>query len=352
MRTACPSYNRRPARVLGRALLVVAVLLAACGRQAVDAQHDRVEAIRARGFLTCGIWPEVRGFAMAAPGGGYAGFDVDICRAVAAAILGDPTQARFVQTRTVPDFLASADTDLVARRLTWMLSRERPVGLRFGPVTFHDGQTFLVPRASGVTQMAELSGRSICMETGSPAEFSIASLFRARGLALEEVHLEPESDVGAALASGRCEAYTGDQTMLGSIRAGLPRPADFVILSELVSKEPLAPVVRQTDTRLLDVLQWTVFALVAAEELGVTSANVERMLASDDYDVRRLLGVEPGNGSALGLSERWAFDAIAAVGNYGEIFERHLGTASNIGLERGPNRLARDGGLMWAPPIR
>jgi general L-amino acid transport system substrate-binding protein len=352
-RTTSSSYHRQG--VVGIrifAFVTAAFVLAGCGRPAAVQKANRVDLIRERGVFTCGVWPEVRGFATVDANGSYAGFDVDICRAVATAILGSPERTRFARVRTVPEFLAAPGVDVVSRRLTWMLSRERPAGLRFGPVTFHDGQTFLVPKQLRVSRLNELAGRPICMESGSPAEFNLGPLFRARRLALEEVHLQPGDDLATAFAERRCDAYTSDQTMLGSIRAGFARPDEFLIFPELVSKEPLAQVLRNEDEHLYDILQWTVFALVNAEELGITASNAEQMLSSDDYDVRRLLGVEPGNGAVLGLSERWAYDVVRAVGNYGEIFERHVGPRTPIGLPRGLNRLSRDGGLMWAPPVR
>jgi general L-amino acid transport system substrate-binding protein len=192
----------------------------------------------------------------------------------------------------------------------------------------------------------------VCVETGTPSEFNLGPLFRARKLALEQVLLDPGADVAAEFSRGRCQAYTADVTMLGSIRAGFAEPARFDILQEIVSKEPLAQVVRQQDAMLFDILRWTVFALINAEEMGISAANVDSMTASSDPDVQRLLGATPGNGAALRLPEHWAHDVIKALGNYGEIYERNIGSRSAVHLARGPNRLWTAGGLMWAPPAR
>jgi general L-amino acid transport system substrate-binding protein len=293
----------------------------------------------------------VRGFAAVDAAGRYSGFDVDICRAVAAAIFGSPDRTRLVPLATIDEFLSGPEIDLVNRRLTWTLRRENVLPVRFGPVTYYDGQTFLVRRGAAA-RISELGGRPICVEEGSPAQANLTAYFRAQKLPLREVVIEPDADIEGALAQRRCEAYTADQTMLASLRAGFMRPGQFTILPELISKEPLAPVVRRGDERLLAIVRWTVFALIAAEESGVTSRNVDAMLDSDDPDVRRLLGVDPGNGAALGLDERWAYNVIKALGNYGELLERNVGPGTAAGVARGLNRLWSAGGLMWAPPVR
>jgi general L-amino acid transport system substrate-binding protein len=337
---------------LNPVLMALAMTMSLSAQAPFSPPVDRVDAIRARGYLSCGVWPEVRGFATVDGKGQYRGFDTDICRAVAIAILGPPAQVRFVDTKTVEQFLASPDVDLVSRRLTWSITREGKLGLRFGPVTFYDGQGFLVPARVGVTRVAQLSGRRVCVDSGSPSEFNLGAVFRDRKLALEQVLLEPGADIADAFARGRCQAYTADITMLASIRAGFSRPDTFSLLNELVSKEPLAPVVRQQDDRLFDVVRWTFFALVNAEELGITQANAAAMRSNPNSDVQRLLGSEPGNGAALGLRETWAYDVIATLGNYGEIYQRNFGPDGDVRLPRGLNRLWTSGGLMWAPPAR
>jgi general L-amino acid transport system substrate-binding protein len=332
---------------------VTAIVVALCVPSAAAAQtRDRVAAIVERGYLSCGVWPEVRGFASVDQAGNHAGLDVDICRAVAAAILGNPDKIRFIRLATVQEFLASTDIDIVSRRLTWSLRREGKLGVRFGPVMFYDGQGFLVPRRSGIRRVAQLSRRRLCVERGSPSEFNLGELFRSRRLTLEQVLLEPGTSVADAFARRQCDAYTADVSMLASIRAGFTQPGAYDILDEQVSKEPLAQVVRQDDALLFDILRWTVFALINAEEFGITSSNIDTMRASGNPGVQRLLGVEAGNGAPLGLRETWAYDVIKTVGNYGELYERNVGAKTALGLPRGLNRLWTAGGLMWAPPAR
>ncbi len=320
------------------------------------AQTDpsRLAAIERRGFVTCGVEPAVPGFVEVDGQGAYRGLDVDICRAVATAIFGVPDRVRFVRVVHVTEFSSNREIDIVARRLTWELRREQPLGLLFGPVTFYDGQGFLVPRASGVTSPAGLANRPICVAGGPVFELNLGTYFKEQSIGLNKVIVDSPheyAEIAAALTNGRCVAYSGDVSDLGAIRLRLP-PGTYDILSELISKEPLAPLVRDDDVRLFNVLRWTIAALIRAEELGIRSTNIEAMRASENPEVRRLLGEIPGNGKALGLRETWAADVIRLVGNYGEIFDKHVGRGSPIGLDRGLNRLWTDGGLMYAPPLR
>jgi general L-amino acid transport system substrate-binding protein len=320
------------------------------------AQTDpsRLAAIERRGFLTCGVEPAVPGFVEIDDQGSYRGLDVDVCRAVATAIFGLPDRVRFVRIAHVTELSTNREIDLVARRLTWELRREQPLVLLFGPVTFYDGQGFLVPRAAGVTSPAGLANRPICVAGGPVFELNLTTYFSERSLGLDKVIVESPHEyagIAAALASGRCLAYSGDLADLGAIRLRLPA-GRYEILSEMISKEPLAPLVRDDDVRLFTLLRWTVAALIRAEELGIRSTNVEAMRASENPEVRRLLGEIPGNGKALGLRESWAADVIRLIGNYGEVFDKHVGRGSPIGLDRGLNRLSVDGGLMYAPPLR
>ena len=316
---------------------------------------SRLRLIERRESLGCGVEPAVAGFAEVDPMGRYRGLDVDVCRALAAAIFGTPAKVKFLPALTVEAFLRNDAIDVVSRRLTWELTREANLGLLFGPVTFYDGQGFLVSKASGMTSVSQLAGRDVCVAAGTLFEFNVGAYFTAHSLELKKTILESAHDftqVAAALNTGRCRVYTGDMSDLGAIRSQLSSPADFDILPEQISKEPLAPLVRQDDPKFFTILRWTILALIRAEELGVTSANAEAMRKSTEVEVQRLLGVAPGNGKALGLREAWAYDAIRAVGNYGEMFERNLGRSSRIQLARGLNRLAKDGGLMYAPPFR
>ena len=314
----------------------------------------RLGAIKRKGFLTCGVATGVAGFAEKDDRGRYHGLDVDICRALSAAIFGTPDKVRYVQADKVATFRQSA-IDVVSRRLTWELRREAPLGLLFGPVMFYDGQGFLVAKSVGATTPRQLSGITLCVAGGTVFEFNVGTYFAANALALKAVTLESPDrfdDIASALTSGRCSAYTADVSELGAIRSRMSRPSDFDILTEQISKEPLAQLVRQDDPQFFDILRWTVFALMGAEELGITSQNVDRMRMSEDVNVQRFLGVVPGNGRALGLSEAWAYNVIKTLGNYGELFDRNVGRASALKLDRGLNRPWTVGGLLFSPPLR
>jgi len=313
--------------------------------------QSRLELIRKRGAVVCGVQPGVIGFAAVDQAGRYSGLDVDICRALAAAIFGTADKVRFVPAGTVDAFLKSSEADLVSRRLTWSLQREG-LGLLFGPVTFHDGQGFLVPRALKVKAPPDLVNKRICIVPGTVTEHNLNTYFQSRKLAIQKVLLKSLDQAEGELVAGRCDALTGDLSELGSARSTMSRRDTFEILPELISKEPLGPIVRQGDDQFFNIVRWTVFALIAAEELGIASANVSEKKASADLDVRRFLGVVPGNGRALGLDEAWAANVVAAVGNYGEIFDRNVGSKSPIQLERRLNALWTGGGLMYAPLLR
>jgi general L-amino acid transport system substrate-binding protein len=316
----------------------------------------RLEGIRKRGAVTCGVHPIVPGFAEVDDDGRYTGLEIDICRALSAAIFGTPDKVNFVTVLTIADFQGNPDIDVVIRRLTWELGREAPLGLLFGPITFYDGQGFLVPKAMGATSARQLGGVDLCVAGGTTFESNAAAYFEAQKLAFKKVALGSPyafDEIAQAIGAGRCRAYTADVSELGAVRSRLPRPAAFDILPEQIAREPLAPLVRQDDPQFFSILRWTIFALINAEELGVTSQNAETMRkTSASADVKRLLGVSAGNGQALGLSETWAYDAIRSLGNYGEIFDRNVGRNSPIKLDRGLNRLSTDGGLMYAPPLR
>jgi general L-amino acid transport system substrate-binding protein len=343
---------------------------AAVTRAVARSAFDRLDTIRRKGHLTCGVNPEVAGFATVDRNGHYHGLDVDICRALSAAIFGTPDKVVYALALRVEDFRRTPDIDIVSRRLTWELQREASLGLLFGPIMFYDGQGFLVSKQAagdGVPTQREprsladpraradqqsLSNLPVCVVAGGTAEANLTSYGSARGMAFNKIPLKSLSEAGAALTSGRCSALTADVSELGAFRSKLPDPAAFGILGERISREPLAQLLRQDDVRLFDVLRWTVFALIGAEELGIDSENVDTMLASGDPAVQRLLGVIPGNGKALGLDEKWAYHIIKTLGNYGEMFDRNVGRGSPIGLDRGLNNLSTAGGLMVAPPLR
>jgi len=329
-------------------LLLAAMLSASCDGASPG---SRVARIRQRGSLVCGVFPGIAGFAREGSQGRYAGFDVDFCRAVAAAILGSAERIRYQPVATIDLFQRSSDIDIVSRRLTWSLRRE---GLRvlFGPVTFYDGQGFLVPGSVEIDHVTELAGLPVCVAEGSEHDVTLTAYFRRHQIALDRVGVADGAAGGRALAEGRCQAFSADVSELASVRSTMETPRSFRILADRISQEPLAQLVRQEDIDLFNVLRWTVFAMIAAEELGVTSANVSEMAARDDPEIARLLGERGGNGAALGLDEAWARHVIADVGNYGEVFERNLGTSTPIGMERGLNALWTQGGLLFAPPLK
>ena len=340
------------AGAVGRLAALALVALLALGLLVSTAActESRLKSVRQRGFLVCGIWP-VAGFAHGDGQGRYAGFDVDVCRAMSAAIFGSAEQIRYVEVASAAQFLRSNEIDVVARRLTWSLQREG-LGLLFGPVTFYDGQGFLISRRRQVSHIDRLPHPRICVIPGNINQVNLDAYIQTRHLAAQTVFLQSLSEVEDTLSSGRCDAFTADVSELGAVRSTMHSPDDFEILPEQVSKEPMGAVVRQGDDQFFSILRWTVFAMITAEELGVTSANVTEKLRSDDLDVKRLLGVLPGNGRALGLDENWAYNIIKTVGNYAEVYERNVGMQSPLRLARGLNSLWTDGGLMYAPLVR
>jgi general L-amino acid transport system substrate-binding protein len=329
-------------------LLIAAVLSVSCGG---GASASRVSRIRQRGFLVCGVFPGIAGFARVDREGHYTGFDVDMCRAVAAAILGAADRIRYEPVASLELLRRSNDIDMVSRRLTWSLRREG-MHVLFGPVTFYDGQGFLVPERRAAGGAAALAGVPVCVAEGSEHDVTLTAYFRRHQIALEKVGVADGAAAGRALAEGRCQAFSADVSELASVRSTMANPRGFRILADRISREPLAQLVRQEDVDLFNILRWTVFAMIAAEERGVSSANVSEMAASDDPEIGRLLGTSPGNGPALGLDEEWARHVIAEVGNYGEVFERNLGMSTPLAMERGLNALWTRGGLLFAPPLR
>jgi general L-amino acid transport system substrate-binding protein len=334
---------------MGRGAVLAAAVLTLGGQDDLAAQ-GRVPRIRQRGTLVCGVAPGVAGFARVDERGRYSGLDVDVCRAVSAAIFGTPDKVRYEVAASVDQFQRASDVDLVSRRLTWSLQREG-MGLLFGPVIFYDGQGFLVPAGLPTQQVRQLSNIPVCVVAGGLNESNLTAYFRAHQLTLQKRLIQP-AQAETELAAGRCGAFSADVSELASLRSEMRKPGDFRILPEQISKEPLAQLVRGTDVDLFNVLRWTIFAMINAEELGVTSENAARMASSANPDVRRLLGAAPGNGKALGLDESWAYNVVRTVGNYGEIYERNVGMRSAVKLPRGVNALWSAGGLMFAPPLR
>jgi general L-amino acid transport system substrate-binding protein len=314
-----------------------------------------LESIKTRGQLVCGVSTGTAGFAMADSKGTYQGLDVDFCHGLSAAIFGTPDKVKFVPLSAPQRFTAlqSGEIDVLARNSTWTLQREGSLGLLFGPVVFYDGQGFMVSKKLGLKSAKDLSGATVCVQPGTTTELNLADYFRSNKLQLKEVVIENLDEIENAFFSGRCDAYTTDGSGLAGTRVSkAPNPDDYVILPERISKEPLAPVVRQGDDQWFDIIRWTVFALIDAEEHGISSKTVDQQLKSDDPNVQRLLGVTAGNGKALGLDEKWAYNVIKSVGNYGEIYDRNVGKDSPLKLDRGLNDLWTHGGLMYAPPAR
>lgn len=313
------------------------------------------DAVKARGSVICGVNQGVAGFSAPDSRGEYRGLDADFCRALAAAVFGDPTKVRFVATSSQNRFtmLQSGEIDVLARNATQTLVRDTALGLNMAGVNFYDGQGFLVRRSSGVTAARQLDGATVCIQPGTTSELNITDYFRANNMRFTPVLIERPDEFVAAYAAGRCDAMTQDASQLASYRAtALQNPQDHVLLPERISKEPLGPMVRHGDDQWFDVVKWVLTGLIEAEEQGITQANVEARLRDPNPGVQRMLGVTAGFGRALGLDERWLFHAIKAVGNYGESFERHLGSGSPIGLQRGLNDLWTRGGLMYALPLR
>ncbi len=311
-------------------------------------------AVRAKNTLDCGAHPGSPGFGIMDSRGIYRGLDADTCRAIAAAVLGDGERVRWtvLTSTTRMSALQAGQIDVLARTTTWTHARDTANGLNFTAVNFYDGQGFLVRKSANVARAAQLDGATICVTAGSTSELNLADWARVARVAIRPLVFENNTETQLAYGSGRCDAFTTDISQLTGVRTTLQRPDDHIILPDVISKEPLAPAVRHGDDQWFDIVRWTVFALIEAEELGVTQANAEAMLRSENPSVRRLLGVAGDHGPMMGLDRRWAYNAIRAVGNYGEIFDRNVGPNSPSQLPRGVNALWTNGGLMYAPPIR
>jgi general L-amino acid transport system substrate-binding protein len=334
--------------------LIAALCLALAGLGAARAATT-LDTVRERGALRCGVSTGLAGFSLVDSQGRWSGLDVEFCRAIAAAVLGDTKKVEFVPLSAQQRFTAlqSGEVDVLSRNTTWTLKRDAALGFNFTGVTFYDGQGFMVHRELGVAKVEGLDGAAICVQPGTTTELNLADTFRARGLAFEPVVIESIEEATSAYFSGRCDAFTADASSLAAIRAtNAPDPAAHLILKERISKEPLSPLVRHGDDQWFDIVKWVINATIAAEEKGITAANIDSFLKSRDPTVHRLLGRTPGMGEALGLDAQWAARAIRQVGNYGEIFERNVGVDTPLGLERGLNDLWTRGGLIYAYPFR
>lgn len=330
-------------------VVVTAILLAG-----VAFAGETLKAVKARGFLTAGVNGSVFGFSMPDKKGVWRGLDVDTARAIAAAVFGDTSKVKFTALTAVQRLpaLQSKEIDVLCRNTTQTLTRETTNGLNFVHVNFYDGQGFLVPKKLGLKSAKELDGATVCVLPGTTTEMNTADFFRSNGMRWKPVVIEQTAELSKAFYAGRCDCLTSDASQLAASRAVAPNPDDYILLPEIISKEPLAPVVRHGDDQWYDIVNFTVMALINAEEMGITSKNVDEMLKSKDPKIRRFLGVIPGMGRALGLDDQWAYNIIKQVGNYGEIFERNVGRKTKLGLERGLNDLWTRGGLMYAAPFR
>jgi general L-amino acid transport system substrate-binding protein len=325
--------------------------VAAAGLMAGIAGAGTLDDVKAKGFLQCGVSTGLAGFAFTDDAGKWHGFDVSMCRAVAAAIFGDSEAVKFTPTTGKTRFtaLASGEVDVLARNTTWTLSRDVDLGFTFIDVNYYDGQGFMVPKSLGVTSAKELNGATVCIQTGTTTELNLANYFSANNMSYEPLPIETNAEAQQNYLAGACDVYTTDLSGLAATRSTFETPDDHVLLPETVSKEPLGPLVREGDEVWADVIRWTFFALIAGEEYGVTKANVAEMAATPpSSDVGRMLGAEGNTGEMLGLPADWAVNAIAANGNYGEIFDEFL---TPVGLSRGLNALYSEGGLHYAPPF-
>jgi general L-amino acid transport system substrate-binding protein len=318
------------------------------------ASAQTLNTVKQRGTLNCGSNGVLAGFGLPDAQGRWTGLDVDFCRALAAAIFNDPTKVKFAPLTAKDRFTAlqSGEVDVLARNTTWTSSRDTALGLNFTAVNYYDGQGFMVRKALKVNSALELNDAAVCVQQGTTTELNLADYFRANKMKLKTVTFATSTESVKAYDAGRCDAYTTDASGLAGERLRLANAADHIILPEIISKEPLGPVVRHGDDQWFDIVKWTHFAMVNAEELGVTKANVDDQMKSDKPDIKRLLGTEGKHGEALGLTNDWAYRIIKHVGNYGEAFERNVGQGSELKIARGVNALWTKGGLQYAPPIR
>lgn len=361
-----------------RSLLVAATLsiatLASCTSPAPDSgaaggeggtsstasSGSRLDVVKSRGTLVCGVEGSIPGFSFVDSSGAYSGLDVDVCRAVAAAVFGtsenidEKIEFRNLDSTERFTALSGGEVDVLSRNTTWTSSRDAAGGngLEFAPTTFFDGQGMMVTVASGIQELTDLEGKSVCVETGTTTELNLADRMRELGVTYNEVKFQDSDATYAAYAEGRCEAVTSDRSQLAARRTNLPVPDDNILLEVTMSKEPLGPVTINNDSQWFDVVKWTTYGLIQAEEFGITQATVQEALSSENPEIRRFLGVEGDLGAQLGLPSDFMVHVITATGNYGEIFERNVGTESPLAIERGLNNLWTEGGLMYAPPFR
>jgi len=336
-----------------RVSLVVTLALAA-GLTTHAASAQTLKTVRDRGQLSCGVSQGLPGFSTPDDKGNWTGLDVDICRAIAAAIFNDATKIKFVPLSAKDRFTAlqSGEIDVLSRNTTWTLSRDTSLGANFTGVTYYDGQGFLVKKSLKVNSALELNSASVCVQTGTTTEQNLADYFKGNNMKYEVIAFASADETVKAYESGRCDVFTSDVSQLYAERLKLANPADHVVLPEVISKEPLGPMVRHGDDQWFDIVKWTLYAMVGAEELGMTQKNVDEVAKSDKPEVKRAVGTDGNLGEQLGLTKDWLVRIVKAVGNYGESFERNVGSGSKLGIARGLNNLWSKGGIQYAPPIR
>jgi general L-amino acid transport system substrate-binding protein len=342
-------------KILGLALAASASIFAAAAATA-----GTLDDVKTKGFVQCGVSQGLIGFSNPDEANNWTGMDVDFCRALASAIFNDPTKVKFTPLTAKDRFTAlqSNEIDVLSRNSTWTMTRDTSLGLKFAGVMYYDGQGFLVKKSLGVDSALKLSGAAVCTQTGTTTELNLADYFKSNKMDYKVVAFEKNEEVLAAYQDGRCDVFTTDQSGLYADKLKFANPDEHIVLPEIISKEPLGPLVRQGDDAWFNVVKWTYYALLNAEELGVTSANVEEMKASPNPEIKRLLGVKnedgtaAGFGTGIGLGEEWVVQIIKGVGNYGEIFERNVGENTPLKIKRGKNALWNAGGLQYAPPIR
>lgn len=333
---------------------LVLTLVAAAGLSAQAASAQTLKTIKDRGTLSCGVSQGLPGFSTPDDKGNWTGLDVDICRAIAAAVFNDATKIKFVPLSAKDRFTAlqSGEIDVLSRNTTWTVSRDTSLGANFTGVTYYDGQGFMVKKSLKVNSALELNSASVCVQTGTTTEQNLADYFKGNNMKYEVIAFGTNDEAVKAYESGRCDVFTTDVSGLYADRLKLANPADHVVLPEVISKEPLGPMVRHGDDQWFDIVKWTLYAMITAEELGVTQKNVDDMAKSDKPEMKRVFGTDGNLGEQLGLTKDWVSRIVKAVGNYGESFDRNVGAGSKLGIARGLNALWNKGGIQYAPPIR
>ena len=339
-------------------LLAIMLVLTGCGvdksKITIEKEVGLLQTVKERGYLVCGVNSGLPGFASEDEEGNWSGLDVDFCRAVSAAVFGDADKVEYLGLNSAQRFptLASGSIDILSRNTTWTISRDVNLMFEFAGVSYYDGQGFLIPTALGIYSASELDGAFVCIAPDTTSELNLNDYFAENNMAYRPVYVEGNKDAKAKLFNGECDVFTTDASGLASARAGAENPDDWMVLPEIISKEPLGPLVRQGDQEWEDIVRWSLFAMISAEELGITSENVDDMMTSKDKEVKRLLGEEGYMGPMLGLGMKFGYNIIKQVGNYGESYERNVGINTPLAIERKLNKLWNNGGILYVPPFR